>query len=216
LLQAEKKEKGKGMKCLLKLSVAGMLLLAMAGCSTKSQRQQSSLAEPMQPASAHNTAKQESPGSQNTLTFTAPQGWIVETPTSSMRKAQYRLPRAEGDSEDAEMAVFYFSGGGGGVQANIDRWTSQFEKSANNSTAGAARTTHKVVHGIPVTIVDISGAYTAPSMGSTMQSKKKEDFRMLAAVAEAGSGPWFFKLTGPSKTVAKWEKSFQSFLDTIQ
>jgi hypothetical protein len=39
---------------------------------------------------------------------------------------------------------------------------------------------------------------------------------MLAAVAEAGSGPWFFKLTGPARTVARWEPAFESFLDTVQ
>jgi hypothetical protein len=208
--------KGKGLKRLLKLSVAGVLALAMAACSTKPRSEESSQAESMKPASAHAAAQQQPPQKQKGLTFTPPQGWISEAPTSSMRKAQYRLPRAEGDPEDAEMAVFYFSGGGGGVQANINRWTSQFEISAGSSNASVVRTTHKVVHGIPLTIVDISGAYTAPSMGSTMQSKKKENFRMLAAVAEAGDGPWFFKLTGPSKTVAKWEKSFQSFLDTVQ
>jgi hypothetical protein len=204
------------MKRLLKICGAGTLLLAMTGCSTTPERGQSSPAEPMKPASAHNAVQQEHPGERKTLTFAAPPGWIAETPASSIRKAQYRLPQAEGDSEHAEMAVFYFSGEGGGIQANIDRWTSQFEKPANSSNASAVHTTHKTVHGIPLTIVDISGAYTAPSMGTSMQSKKKENFRMLAAIAEAGDGPWFFKLTGPAKTVAKWEKSFQSFLDTIQ
>jgi len=48
------------------------------------------------------------------------------------------------------------------------------------------------------------------------ETKAKPNFRMLAAVAEAPSGPWFFKLTGPAKTVGKWESGYQSFLDTIQ
>ena len=204
------------MRCFFKLCAAAMLILGMNGCATKPESEQSSPDEPMKPASAHDPAQQESAGTQKGLTFTAPQSWIVETPASPMRKAQYRLPRVEGDPEDAEMAVFYFGGGGGGVEANIDRWTGQFEKSAGGTAASAVQTSHKVVHGVPLTIVDISGSYTAQSMGSVTPSRKKENFRMLAAVAEAGNGPWFFKLTGPSKTVAKWEKSFQSFLDTIQ
>jgi hypothetical protein len=205
------------MRRFLKLSAAGMLVMALAACSTKPDSEQSSSAEPMKPASAHGGAQQESSGAPKSLTFVAPQDWIAETPASSMRKAQYRLPRAQGDPEDAEMAVFYFGeGGGGSVQANIDRWTSQFEKSPGSSPAAKIPTTHKIAHGIPLTILDISGAYTAPSMGSNAPSKRKEDFRMLAAVAEAKDGPWFFKLTGPSKTVAKWENSFQSFLDTIR
>jgi hypothetical protein len=204
------------MRHFLRILIAGTLILAMATCSTKSQRKQTAQGEPMKPTSAHDAAQQESADAKKSLTYTAPQDWIAEMPASAMRKAQYRLPRAQGDPEDAEMAVFYFSGGGGGVQANIDRWTGQFQRSDNNAATSAARTTHKVVQGIPLTIVDIHGTYTAQSMGSTMaQSNKKENFRMLAAVAEAGDGPWFFKLTGPAKTVDKWEKSFKSFLDTI-
>lgn len=201
----------------LKISIAIMLITAMTACSTKPEPEPSSLAESMKPALAHEELQQGSQGVAKSLTFSAPKDWIAEVPSSSMRKAQYRLPRAEGDPEDAEMAVFYFSGGGGAVQANIDRWTGQFENSAGGSIASAARTTHKVVHGIPLTIVDISGTYNVPSMGSMMASaNKKENSRMLAVMAEAEDGPWFFKLTGPSRTVAKWEESFQSFLDTIR
>ena len=60
------------------------------------------------------------------LRFEAPSTWISETPSSSMRLAQYRLPGLEGDPEDAELAVFYFGGQGGSVQANVDRWIGQF------------------------------------------------------------------------------------------
>jgi hypothetical protein len=40
------------------------------------------------------------------LELSVPEGWIREKPVSSMRTAQFRLPRAEGDLEDAEVAVF--------------------------------------------------------------------------------------------------------------
>jgi hypothetical protein len=48
------------------------------------------------------------------------------------------------------------------------------------------------------------------------ETQKKPGFRMLAAVAETKGGPWFFKLTGPAKTIAKWEKSFYAFLETFK
>jgi hypothetical protein len=48
------------------------------------------------------------------------------------------------------------------------------------------------------------------------QTGPKKNFRMLAAIAETTSGPWFFKLTGPEKTVANWEPSFEKFLDSIE
>jgi hypothetical protein len=39
---------------------------------------------------------------------------------------------------------------------------------------------------------------------------------MLAAIVEAPDSSYFFKLTGPAKTVAKWEKSFNEFVGSVQ
>jgi len=183
-----------------------------AGCDRRAEETQAEKkAESLKPAAAHASAETGS-----ALKFAAPGDWISEAPTSSMRKAQYRLPRVAGDPEDAELVVFYFQGGGGGVQANIDRWIGQFTKADGSPAEDIAKTSHKVSHGIPITTVDVSGTYVAGMGSMATDSKGKPNFRMLGAVAEASSGPWFFKLTGPAKTVTKWESSFQSFLDTFQ
>lgn len=195
--------------------LACALALIFAGCSASGEKDRSAAdSGGLQPAAAHGSAANDNGApTAGGLKFTPQAGWIAETPTSSMRKAQYRLPKADGDSEDAELGVFYFGGGGGSVQANIDRWISQFSK-ADGSPVTDARTLHRTAHGIPLTIVDVTGTYVG-GMGSS-ETRPKTDFRMLAAVAEAGNGPWFFKLTGPAKTVAHWEPGFQSFLDSIQ
>jgi hypothetical protein len=207
------------------LSIA-VCLAFLAACSKKeAETKPSNEAGAMKPAAAHAGAP-AAPGqpaagaaaAAPALKWTAPAEWTSEKPTSSMRQAQYRLPKADADPEDGELLVFYFQGGGGGVQMNIDRWIGMFNK-ADGSTAdnNSAKTTKKVVNGIPVTIVDVSGTYMAGS-GAMMggQPTAKPNFRMLAAVAEHGSGPWFFKLTGPAKTIARWEGSFTKFLDTLQ
>ena len=196
--------------------LACALALAFAGCfSSRERNQPASDVGGLRPAAAHGSAADagSAPVSGSDLKFTPPAGWIAEPPTSSMRKAQYRLPKVDGDPEDAELIVFYFQGGGGGVQANIDRWIGQFSK-PDGTPVTDARTSHKATHGIPLTVVDVTGTYIG-GMGSS-ETKPKTDYHMLAAVAEAGNGPWFFKLAGPAKTVAHWEPSFQSFLDSIQ
>jgi hypothetical protein len=192
---------------------AAFFAVSLAGCSKKpDETAQASQPPAMKPASAHATAAAAAGG----LKFTAPADWISEQPSSAMRQAQYRLPRAQGDPEDAEVVVYYFQGGGGGVQANIDRWIGQFSKADGSPATDTAKTSKREVHGIPLTVVDVSGTYAA-GMGPMMQeTKSKPNYRMLAAVAEATSGPWFIKFTGPSQTVAKWEPSFQTFLNTIQ
>jgi hypothetical protein len=187
-----------------------IMLLAAGGCSSNHPPAR----EPgLRPAPAHGTDTGSAPSASG-LKFAAQNGWISEDLSSSMRKVQYRLPKADGDSEDAQMVVFYFQGGGGGVQANIDRWTSQFTK-PDGSPATDQKTTHKVSNGIPITVVDVGGTYVA-GMGSTTGGAPRPGFRMIAAVAESANGPWFFKLTGPAKTVARWEPSFQAFLDSIE
>ena len=194
------------------LIVTGTLALLVAGCDRQTAgTQPANDTSAMRPAPAHGAAT-----AGGALKYSAPPEWVSETPTSSMRQAQYRLPRVEGDAEDAEMVVFYFQGGGGAVQANIDRWVGQFTKADGSPASDIAKTSKKTSHGIPITVVDVNGTYVG-GMGSMMGgSKSKPDFRMLAAVAESGSGPWFFKLIGPARTVGRWESSFQSFLDTIQ
>jgi len=200
----------------LSVILACGLALAFVGCSSSGEKNHpASDSGGLRPAAAHGSAAgaADAPVSGPGLKFTPPPGWVAETPTSSMRQAQYRLPKTDGDPEDAELVVFYFQGGGGGVQANIDRWIGQFSRPDGTPVTDAG-TSHRTAHGIPLTVVDVTGTYVG-GMGSS-ETKAKTDFRMLAAVAEAGNGPWFFKLTGPAKTVAHWESSFQSFLDSIQ
>lgn len=155
-------------------------------------------------------------GAPSGLKFTAPAEWVVERPSSPMRKGQYRLSRAQADPEDAELVVFFFEGQGGSVQANIDRWVGQFTKPDGSPATDIARVSRQESQGVPLTVVDVSGTYRGAAGPMMTPADPKANFRMIAAVAESPSGPWFFKLTGPAKTVARWEESFHSFLNTIE
>jgi hypothetical protein len=211
------------------LLVLFAIAIALTGCSEKRASEERAGSE--KPVSAHETdphgsnphgganpADPHAPAGATAanVKFTAPDGWVAEKPSSSMRQAQYKLPRVAGDPEDAEMVVFYFQGGGGGVQANIDRWIGQFTKADGSPATGQAKIDRGESHGIPLTTVDVSGTYLASSGAMMDGAVKKENFRMLAAVAETSAGPWFFRLTGPAKTVAKWAPSYRQFLDSIQ
>ena len=44
-----------------------------------------------------------------TVKFDVPAGWTSKAPTSSMRIAEFTLPRASGDPEDASVTVYFFS-----------------------------------------------------------------------------------------------------------
>src|SRR4026208_449637 len=65
----------------------------------------------------------------SSLKFTVPKGWIEEERSSSMRVAQYKLPRAPEDTEDASLVLYYFGQNqGGSTAANIERWVGQMKK----------------------------------------------------------------------------------------
>ena len=190
-------------------------VIAIGGCSQKTQESTTGKSEDLKPESAHSSSGPTAAASSGSLKFTAPAGWISQSPASSSRKAQYGLPRAEGDSEDAELVVYFFEGGGGTPQANVDRWIGQFTRPDGGPASDTAKVVHKTINGVPLTIVDVSGTY-AGSMGPMQQQERpKTHFRMLGAIAETAQGPWFFKLTGPAKTVARWQSGFESLLDSI-
>jgi hypothetical protein len=143
------------------------------------------------------------------LKWTAPPAWKAQA-QRPMRAATYTVPRAAGDAEDGECAVFYFGPGqGGGVDANIKRWTGQFDADK------PAKTSKATVNGLPVTRIDLTGAYKA-SAGPMMQAgAPKPGYRLLGAIVEGPEGAVFFKFTGPQKTVAAQQQAFETLLKTV-
>ncbi len=148
------------------------------------------------------------------LHYKTPQGWIQEPPASQMRLAQYRLPRAEGDPENASLALFYFGPqAGGGTQANIDRWISQMS-GANGGPPTNHGLTQADVNGLKVSTVDVSGTYAGDSMMGGAPTPKP-NYRLLASVVETPAGNYYLKLTGPEATVQKWLAGYQEMLKSV-
>lgn len=150
------------------------------------------------------------------LTFTAPNGWKPVTTSSSMRVAQYTVPRAAGDTADAELVVYYFGGSGGTVEANIERWVGQMQQPDGRPSSAVMKRQSRTVNGMKVTLVDVPGTYVAEMTPGSPQRHNSPNFHLRAAVIETSNGPYFIKLTGPAKTVAAAEKSFEAFLTSVK
>jgi hypothetical protein len=151
------------------------------------------------------------------LAFHAPAAWHTRPPASSMRVAEFVIPRAQGDSEDAELIVYYFGAqGGGGAQANIDRWIGQMQQPDARPPADSAKTESRTINGLAVTGVDVSGTYVAEVRPGSSEHYNKPDFRLLAAVVNTPSGPYYIKLTGPSRTVAAAKPGYDAFLGSLE
>ena len=124
------------------------------------------------------------------------------SPSSSSRK-----PPAI--AEDGELIVYYFGGTGGTVEANLQRWTTQFQ-----STAAPVRTT-ATVNGLQLTNLDVSGTYVAEVRPGATERHNKPGFRMRASVVETPKGPYFIKLTGPAATIDGAGAAFEQFLKSL-
>ena len=153
---------------------------------------------------------------QPTLQYDAPDDWIEHPAESAMRVTQFRLPKVPGDAEDAELVVFYFGGGGGSVDANLQRWIGQMEQPDGRSSFEVASTMGFDANGLAVTVLDVPGTYVAAGRPGSATRLNKPDFRLMAAVVETPVGPYFFKLTGPDRTVARWDNRFAAFLRSVR
>lgn len=131
-----------------------------------------------------------------------------------MRSATYLIPAAPGDSEGAECAVF--ENIGGGVDANIKRWIGQFEQPDSGSSDAKAKQAKETINGFPVSTVDLTGIFAGGGMAMGQPSVKKPGYRLLGAIIETPSGPVYFKMTGPEKTMAAAQKEFQEMLKSVK
>ena len=151
------------------------------------------------------------------ISFLAPDGWVVEKTSSNMRVAQYKLPKNGGDTEDGSLVLYYFGQGqGGGTQANIDRWISQIHQADGSDSKDKAKSESLTVNGLKVTVVDVSGTYSAEMSPGSGDFTSKPNYRLRAAVIETPKGSYFAKLTGPEKTISYWDKAFRDYISSFQ
>lgn len=146
------------------------------------------------------------------LTWAVPKTW-VPGPSSAMRLATYFLPSSAGDAEKPELAVFWFGPGkGGSVDANVERWFSQFA-----ATPGDPKPTRSLmrVGALPVTLVKAAGSYSS-GMGMGAAPPSKSGFALRGAIAEGPDGAVFFKLTGPRRSVAAAGRDFDALVASLK
>jgi hypothetical protein len=142
--------------------------------------------------------------------WTMPAGWKAEA-QKPMRLATYTV------APGGECGLYYFGPGqGGSVAANLDRWIGQFLQADGKPSKSAAKIAKKTIHGLQVTAVDVSGAYTGMG-GPLAQSNAPAvpGYRMLGAIVEGPEGSIFIKFVGPAKTVAANQTAFDKTLGSL-
>jgi hypothetical protein len=134
------------------------------------------------------------------LGWTVPDTWKVAPNPNAMRVATYRVPGG------VDMSV---SRAGGETEANIKRWTDQFDD------IGREGRVEKTVRGLHVVTADIAGTYVGG--GTTMggPAEAKRDWALVGAIVEGRSPSYFFKMTGPAGAVRAARPMFDRVIDSI-
>jgi hypothetical protein len=142
-----------------------------------------------------------------------PAAWKAEKPTSKLRTAQFRVPKAEGDKEDAELAIFYFKGSGGSVDANIARWKGFFIPPEGKTIDEVSKVEKFKVGQADVTYLDIHGTFKSKDPSDPKAREElKPHFRRFGVVFESPNGPYFITLTGPARTLEQHKAGFDGWI----
>ena len=152
------------------------------------------------------------------LTGTTPATWKEETPSNRMRLAQFKLPKAEKDKDDAELAVFV-SPGGGGIEQNLKRQEVKFELAEGVKKEDAIKVEKVKVGTFDGKIQDITGTFLSKAAPFDPNSKvtKKEGYRQIYVIFEAKEGEVVSMiLVGPAATIEKNKKGFDEFLKSFK
>ena len=121
-----------------------------------------------------------------------PATWIEHPPQGSMRAANYTVPGRDGN-EAAHIVVFHSIGGS--IDANIDRWQSQFEPDENRDLV-EPQISRFEAGGMPVTLVELAGSWK--KMGTTWFTP---DQLFIMAIVESPRGNVFIRFAGQTATV---------------
>lgn len=141
------------------------------------------------------------------IAYDAPSTWVTAPNPNTMRKATFKIPKAGGEPEDAELSI---SSAAGGVEANIKRWEGQFGPEAK------AKTEPRNPNGLKVTMVEIKGKMAGGGMMGTPAAPAKDHQMLLGAVVDAGDRQHFFKMVGGEKTVTAAKKDFDKLVSSFR
>jgi hypothetical protein len=148
------------------------------------------------------------------LAWADPEGWQAVTPSSAMRRAQYRVPGAAGD---AEFVAFYFGPGeGGDAQSNVVRWANQFSQADGSSSVDKLVTETMDVGDVSVLLAEVTGIYSGGMAGIGGPEQTLPDYMLLGAIAEGPDANWFFKFTGPESTVRENKAKFMAVIESLR
>jgi hypothetical protein len=146
----------------------------------------------------------------------APGDWKAEKPANRLRSHQFRLSKAKGDKEEAELAIL--PNVTGTPEKNIQRWKEMFVPPENKSIEDVSRVDTFKVGTAKVIYLDVSGTYLYKDRPFAPDSKAvpRPGYRMFSVIFDTGDGSHLVRLVGPEQTLKQHKKAFDDWLKSFR
>ena len=150
------------------------------------------------------------------LKSAAPSSWKAEAPANQMRLIQFKLPKADGGTGDAELVIF--KNAGGSVRDNVNRWKGFFTPPEGKTIDDVAKVTDIKIGGRDATLLDVHGTYLFKRrpFDPNEKGEKRPDYRMMAVQYQGPDNLYHIRLVGPAKTVEHYQKGFEDWLKNFK
>ncbi|WP_337173802.1 hypothetical protein [Paludisphaera sp.] len=148
------------------------------------------------------------------LKLQVPATWEKVGSTSQMRAAQLKVKPAEGDDYPAEMVVFVFPGGAGGVDDNINRWRNMFKD--EDGKAPKMETRKVASKSGEATRCETSGHYHPSRFPGLPAEPDRPGARLLGAILLTDDAGYFIRMVGPDKTMKGLADDFDAMVKSLE
>jgi hypothetical protein len=156
----------------------------------------------MKHAPAESAEKLDGTVRLDAITLSAPSTWNRKQAQSTFVQAEFELPRSAGDEADGRLTV---SVAGGSVEANIERWKTQFGSGLETSKQEQFKSDCG-----EVTLADFTGEFN-DQRGPGAPAQKRSGYRMIAAIIPIDGQLHFVKAVGPKKTIESHAEEIRTF-----
>jgi hypothetical protein len=92
----------------------------------------------------------------------------------------------------------------------------QVKQPDGSPSTDKAKTQTLTVNGLRVTTVDVLGNYSGGMSQDSAPKDSNAIYRLRGAVIETPKGSYFVKLTGPEKTVNRWDQAYNDYIKSFE
>lgn len=145
-----------------------------------------------------------------------PKDWKREKPANLLRSYQFRLPKADGDKEDADLGIL--PDVPGKDEDNIARWKKMFLPVDGKSIDDTSKVEKLKVGAVKLTYLDVQGTYLKKQrpLDPDFKAMKMPNYRMFAVLFETKENTHLIRVIGPAKTLEQNKKAFDDWLKSFK